>query len=236
MNEYKMAPRGKGKMGKRVYKRRGKGRSRPKTTLANRSNLSPVPARFVTKMKYAEAVTVTGAGLQKYYWNLNSLFDPNQTGTGHQPYGFDQLCGPTGVALYNRYRVYKVDYVLTVANDSYNIHYGVLPNNAGLSLIGNVSEMRENPRAQYAVQNPGGTLKKITGTISLPALVGRTKSQYMADDRYQAVYNASPDESMTLGCFSQGLNDDTGVSMSHTFNIMLVYHCEFFDPHALDQS
>ena len=31
---------------------------------------------------------------------MNSLFDPDQTGTGHQPYYFDQFA-----ALYNRYTV-----------------------------------------------------------------------------------------------------------------------------------
>lgn len=232
MNEYKMAKR---QFKRKRIIRKKRGVKRP-TTLANTTGLSPIPSRYITKLKYAEAVTQTGFGMQKYFWNLNSLFDPNQTGGGHQPYGFDQLCGPAGSALYNRYRVFRVDYVLTVANDNYNIHYGVLPTNEGASLISNVSEMRENPRAQYAVQNPGGTLKKISGSISLPALVGRTKAQYMADDRYQAVYNASPAEAISIGAFSQGLNDDTGTSMSHTFNILFVFHCEFFDPGVLDQS
>lgn len=34
---------------------------------------------------------------------LNSLFDPDQTGVGHQPYGYDQLCALAGP--YNRYKV-----------------------------------------------------------------------------------------------------------------------------------
>jgi len=221
---------------KRMPMRRRRGGRKGATTLVNMSGLSPVPSRYITKLKYAEAVTVTGIGPQVYQWNLNGLYDPNRTGTGHQPYGYDQLCGPVGTSLYNRYRVFRVDYVLTVANDNYNIHYGVLPSNVATPPITNVSEMRENPRAQYAVQNPGGTLKKIKGTISLPALTGRTKQQYMADDSYQAVFNALPNEVMTLSCYSQGLNDDSGSSMSHTFNILLVYHVEFFDPHVLDQS
>lgn len=207
-----------------------------KTTLANRSSLAPIPARYITKMKYAESYLLTGAGLRTQQMNLNSLFDPNRSGLGHQPYGFDQLCGPAGTALYNRYRVFKVDYVVVVANDDYNIHYAVLNTNDASPPIGNVSEARENPRCQYKCQNPGGTLKTITGSISLPSLMGRTKAQYMASDNYQSVYNASPAELAVMNIYAQGLNDDVSVSMTHTVNVLLTYHVEFFDPHVLDQS
>lgn len=216
---------------------RGKTRKMPrkaayKTTLVNRANLAPVPSRFITKMKYAEAVVLSGTGLRSYQWNLNSLFDPNRTGTGHQPYGFAQLCGST--SLYNRYRVFAARYVLSVANDTYNIHYAALPANGNTLPISNVSEARENPRCQYNVQNPNGTLKRLTGKVNLPALTGRTKQQYMSDDRYQAQYNATPDETMTLNIYCQGMNDDTGVSMSHTVNILIEYYVEFFDPNNVD--
>lgn len=236
MPNYKMAKSGKGKRGKRAYGRRRPRRGGKKTTLANRSALAPIPARFITKMKYAESFVLSGTGLRTQQMNLNSLFDPNRSGLGHQPYGFDQLCGPSGSALYNRYRVYKVDYVVVVANDTYNIHYAVLNTNDASPPIGNVSEARENPRCQYKCQNPGGTLKTITGSISLPSLMGRTKAQYMASDNYQSVYSASPNELAVMNIYAQGLNDDVGVSMSHTVNVLLTYHVEFFDPHVLDQS
>lgn len=220
---------------KRMQFRRKRTQRKPKsTTLVNASSLSPIPSRFITKSKYCEAVTISGTGVQRYVWNLNSLWDPNRTGVGHQPYAFDQLFG-TGL-LYNRYRVFKVDYVVTVANDNYNIHYAVLPSNVDTPPISNVSEARENPRCQYAVQNPGGTLKKITGSVYLPALTGKTKQQYMSDDSYQSLWNSSPSEIMTLNVYSQGLNDDVSVSMSHTVNIALVYHYEAYDPNPLDQS
>lgn len=220
---------------KRMPARRRRGGKRS-VTLANRSALAPIPARYITKMKYAESFVLTGTGLRTQQMNLNSLFDPNRSGLGHQPYGFDQLCGPSGSALYNRYRVFKVDYVVVVANDTYNIHYAVLNSNDASPPIGSVSEARENPRCQYKCQNPGGTLKTITGSISLPSLMGRTKAQYMASDNYQSQYNTSPSELAVMNIYAQGLNDDVGVSMSHTVNVLLTYHVELFDPHVLDQS
>lgn len=220
---------------KRTIRRKRMMKKRP-TTLVNRANLTPFPSRFITTMKYAEAVQVSGIGVRSYTWNLNSLFDPNRTGLGHQPYGYDQLCGTVGLAPYNRYRVFKVDYVVSVLTDTYNNHYCILPSNNSPPPISNVSEARENPRAQYAIQNVGGTVKKIVGSVYLPALTGKTKSQYMSDDSYQAVFNANPGELMTLNVYAQGVNDDESVPMTHTINILLKYHCEVYDPHNLDQS
>lgn len=221
------------RLGRKLMRRYRKKKS---TTLVNTSALSPIPPRYITKMKYAESYTLSGTGLRTQQMNLNSLFDPNRSGLGHQPYGFDQLCGPAGSALYNRYRVYRCDYVISVANDTYNIQYAVLNTNDNSPPIGNVSEARENPRCKYQVQNPNGTLKVMRGSIAINSLMGRTKAQYNAADSYQAVYNASPAELAVMNIFVQGLNDDVGVSMTHTINVLLTYHVELFDPHALDQS
>ena len=51
--------------------------------------LHPIPQRFITKMKYAEQFATDGNG--RYAFNLNSIFDPNRSGVGHQPYGYDTL-------------------------------------------------------------------------------------------------------------------------------------------------
>lgn len=222
-------------MAKRQFKRKRivrKRRAARKTTLFN-TGLTPLPSRYLTKLKYAQALTVSGVGLQSFTWNLNSLFAPARTAhpSNHQPHGYDQFA-----PLYNRYRVYGVKYVISCANSEYNIHFACLPSNSAIPPITNVSECRENPRAQYRTQNPGGSLKMLKGYVNLPALTGRTKSQYMADDSYQAIYNLSPTEIMTLPVFVQGMNDDTGVAMTHTINIMLEYHVEFFDPVPLEQS
>lgn len=210
---------------KPMWKKRGQ-----RTTLVNTS-LRPVPTRFITKHKYAEAVTLSTAGLNVYKWNLNSLYDPNRTGTGHQPYGYDQI----GL-LYNRYRVISCKYVVSGIADSSNIAVACLPANDTATVISNVSEARENPRCKYLVQNPGGTLKVLKGNVYLPALTGRTKTQYMSADSYQAQVGASPTELMVLNVFGQGLNDDPTFAPGITFNILLEYTVEWFDVVNQDQS
>jgi len=51
--------------------------------------------------KYVEAIQVTASGTcAKYFFNCNSMYDPNATSTGHQPMYFDQVA-----ALYDHYTV-----------------------------------------------------------------------------------------------------------------------------------
>jgi len=62
-------------------------------------------------LKYCEQITLSGStggviGVERQF-GLNCMFDPNLTGVGHQPMGFDEL-----MALYRRYRVWKVDFKL----------------------------------------------------------------------------------------------------------------------------
>lgn len=61
-----------------------------------------LPFKIVQTMKYAENVnlTSTAGALATYQFSCNGLFDPNITGSGHQPMYFDQMS-----ALYNHYHV-----------------------------------------------------------------------------------------------------------------------------------
>jgi len=62
----------------------------------------PIPKQLYSRLKYAEQVTFTlnTSGLGSYIFSANGLYDPNITGTGHQPMYFDQL-----MTLYNHYTV-----------------------------------------------------------------------------------------------------------------------------------
>ncbi len=65
-----------------------------------------MPQMLKTKMRYAAVVALTNGGITgvfgtEYVFRLNSLFDPDLTSTGHQPYGFDQLS-----LFYGSYRVH----------------------------------------------------------------------------------------------------------------------------------
>ncbi|MEO5351369.1 MAG: hypothetical protein H7836_17265 [Magnetococcus sp. YQC-3] len=178
-------------------------------------------------MKYSETIATSALG--EYRFNLNSIFDPNRSGVGHQPYGHDTL-----QTLYNRYRViscgYRIQAVQTATGAP--IQLACQPANEQLTYT-TISEMKENPRTKYVTVSPGAPAVYLSGKVYLPSLVGRTRAQYMADDRYQAEYGASPVENAILNIKSQTIAD---VDSSFTCNVMLEYTVESFDIKHLGQS
>lgn len=222
----RQAPKRKQMKRKLVSKRKSYG-----TNVLVGKTLNPVPQRTIVKMKYAEAVQSSLiAGVANYQFNLNSIFDPNRTGIGHQPYGRD-----TFETLYNRYRVISCSYVVsTLSNNGFVTQLAVLPANEAL-VMSSVSEARENPRCKYTIQSPNAPIRLLTGNVYIPSLVGRTKAQYMADDCYQAQMSASPVEAAILNIFT-GLISDNSTADSNIINVTLEYTVEFFDVKHLAQS
>ena len=205
-----------------MYKKR---RYAKKRMVVNRA-LQPIPQRYICKMKYSADVSTSSTG--QYLFNLNSVFDPDRTGIGHQPYGHDTLS-----LLYNRYRVISCGWRITAPTSlSTIIQLGALPSNEVVPIV-SMDYIRENPRAKYHCQMPGGNCLVLSGKSHLPSLVGRTSQQYMADDRYQAQVGTSPSELAILNLFTATA---TGAPLAAPINIVLEYTVEWFDVINVAQS
>jgi len=212
---------------KRVMSRKARKTKRgyKPTSVVGRS-LNPIAQNYICKLKYCTAVNTDGSG--RYTFNLNSLFDPDLTGVGHQPYGYDQLA-----VLYNRYRVIGTSWHITCLKQSAPVVLAALPANE-TTAITNCSEMRENPRSKFINQNPGSAVKILSGYTSIPSLVGRSKAQYMSDDRYQADVGSSPAEFARLNILA---NSSADVALAgEPLQVTLEFMVEFFDLKHLAQS
>lgn len=191
------------------------------------------PHRYVT-LKYAENLQLNLAATtgSQYSFNLNSIFDPDRTGVGHQPYGFDQLA-----ALYNRYRVLKANWrvVFSPANTSYQAL--VLPLNgtlvASITTSGTWNTAAESPRAKTWIQGASGQSKEIVGGISLNDLNGCLWVEYLGDDRFEAQVTNSPIELMTLNI---GLYNPGASAIIINYNVEIWYEVDLHDPLPLGGS
>lgn len=192
----------------------------------------PLSQRLRTTLCYVEKIVLSGLSSFDYQFRLNSLFDPNLTGTGHQPKGFDQLA-----ALYNRYRVYRAKYRVTFAQTSNTIplYCGAAPTNT-LTGFTDITDHAETAFCNYIVavnSNPLPT-GDFTGSVDLAVLNGKSRVAYAADDTTQALVSTNPAEQLNLHVMVQTLDNSTNVSM--TFIVQIWYDCEFSDPAQLGQS
>lgn len=98
---YESGPRPTRTAALRSQQTRRKGKPRNKMVSVPRNKLA-FPQQMKTKVRYVERVDFqpTGSNVFQYQFRANNLRDPNVTGTGHQPRGFDQF-----MDVYNTYTV-----------------------------------------------------------------------------------------------------------------------------------
>lgn len=148
------------------------------------------------KLRYCENIAINPAlgTTGTYTFAASGLYDPNISGTGHQPYGFDQL-----MALYNKYHVTgsKIRVTLIGGGSTPNCIFGV-------KLCDLTTMNTSDP--QYALEQPGFS-KKIfgngaqTSNLSVSKCYSarkffrrKSKSDIIDDDTLGGTSSANPNE------------------------------------------
>jgi hypothetical protein len=93
-------------------------------TLLHHVPLFPISTLRTGQVYFESAVSLTGAaGIQSsYVFSANGAYDPNITGTGHQPMGFDQM-----MSLYEQYVVVRASIkALFVSNTQAPTRVGIV--------------------------------------------------------------------------------------------------------------
>ncbi len=70
-----------------------RGGSRPNTVAHFKTPLFPAVVREYGQLYYDYGLNITTPSTAlaiNYFFNANGMFDPDTTGTGHQPFGVDQ--------------------------------------------------------------------------------------------------------------------------------------------------
>lgn len=204
---------------------------RRQLVIPNQLFSSSFPREMKVRLNYFELQSFTGtAGIANdRVYNLNSIYDPYVTGTGHQPQGYDQWA-----SFYGRYRVDACKAVVTFTGSTSGsgIIVTVLGNNDGAA-INDPSVGAETPLAQTAHYAEGGPAVVLRKTFDLALITGVTPTVYKSDDRYQSNFGSSPSEIITLHVLTTDLNT-AAVPMSYT--VHLVYEVTMFDPIQLPLS
>jgi hypothetical protein len=99
----------------------------------------PFPRSMRCNHRYVGLISVNPAigSVGVYQFSANGLYDPDITGTGHQPMGFDQLC-----TYYNHYEVVRSVIRATAVNsqEGAGFNFGIkIDDNAALATVSNES-------------------------------------------------------------------------------------------------
>jgi len=229
------------KWGTTVTKRR-KPQYNPMRGISVRTADFGFPDTFSTKVKYADVFTLTGGvgAIGNQVFTVNSLFDPDLSGIGHQPMWFDQICGPQGTAPYGRYRVKGAKVKVTFATVS---PPSISVTNVTPVLVGTMASRSSTLTASTSSQllESNNTTLKILGDKGSGASTQVVYNSFnpkidlgidAEDEALSASYNASP----FLGWFVHLFKlDDTGGGQVKAY-VEIVFDCVFFSRNEVAQS
>lgn len=193
---------------------------------------TPVPYRYV-KFNYVNTLSFTASttiGLQRYA--LNSLYDPNSSGTGHQPKGYTQWS-----AFYYRYLVTGVKIEIRLLSTGEAGVIGFAPHNAS-------SDIGTSSTLQSLIENKWTTYKMIPSNNNRPIIIkkylpidkilGITRRKLTDDDMYTALFTGSPADIVYATIFGQASDKLSNFSVNG--EVRLTFYSKLFDPKILPQS
>lgn len=165
-----------------------------------------MPNKFSHTLTYYDnALTINPSvgTVAQYVFCLNGLYDPNVTGTGHQPNGFDQM-----MSLYHYYNVIGAKCTFTVRNKdtTYSMYAGAFVHQSSSPTL-SISEIMENGNGVYSLLSPSGiegSKQSMTATWSARKWFGTKR--LIGEDSYQALKTANPSNAAYLVIWAAGRN------------------------------
>lgn len=193
-------------------------------------------------LRYSDRLTLTTSTKTsaEYTFRLNSLYDPDYTSTGHQPYGHDTLA-----TLFRNYKVHAVKMICRFRNitagSADNMCYirGVQETDtttAGTTVGSQLRESRQYLKLGYLkpvwtlVGDGSGSQTVLKAFIPLKKYA---TSRMLDDDEYGAAFGANP-TNVIWGII--GWAGETVSSQSVDVHVDLQFFCEFSNPIMLSQS
>jgi len=184
-------------------------------------------ARTVRQLRYSDSfqLTSTAGTVATYVFAANGMFDPNVTGTGHQPMGFDQM-----MVFYNHYCVTKARLILVASNASSVPTSVVLRQDASPTPITTIDRILEIGGNSYVHLDAAGSTnaqKELKLSLDIAKLQGITWTALMADSTLRGDSASNPTE---LSYFHCQVMSAAGFTAVVNFDVLIEFTSYFMEP------
>lgn len=204
-------------------------------------SLNPLPFSRTVRLRYNEYVTFNPAGnIATYIFSANSLYDPNTTGTGHQPFMYDKMADN-----YNHYLVLGSKITVTFWTEDAAGIYGAI---AGIKLSDDMAIAPTGGVQTVIEHGPKYSTWKFLRTNANdnhnPVTVSKTFSakkffglKDVKDNRGEmgAAINTNPMETAYFVLFASHPDQATDLPVIHA-NVTIDYIANFNEPKDQTQS
>lgn len=212
------------------------GGTRVDSTLLRTQPLFPIAKEIKGMIYYDYQKVLTGGvgSVPTHYYSANGLYDPDVTGTGHQPMGWDQM-----MALYEQATVLRAHIKVTFASAGEHARVGIYLNPDTTS-----------PGLPRLVENGLMIMDKVTGpstangqyaystlelACDIPKYFGRRRGEILADPQMYNTIASNPTEQVYFAvCAWAGF--DAAADVTVAYDVTITFDAVFWEPKKLTSS
>lgn len=200
----------------------------------------PIPKFADITFRYVDRINLdpgSSGAVAQYFYSANGMYDPDITGTGHQPLGFDQWI-PT---FYNHYCVYKSEISVTFYSqigDATGQTIAFLGLSDDTTTAATFTPMIENPSYKHKFVGSIGSGHDVTTlkhSCNLPTQFGMTKEAYLSSDNKRGTSTGNPTEQSYYNICLSG-NNITVNPNNVSALVQIIYHARLSERSEIQQS
>lgn len=216
---------------RRKFPKKRRRRSRGPTTLKVMKKI--IPDRTLIKMRYVSdhVLNPVANDLATYKFSCNGMYDPDISGTGGQPYGYDQW-----MAFYNHFTVLgsKISVGFASANSDLvtgSALVGIATRANSTTLDPDSQLIREQPNTRWRYVRPlnSGQRTTVTSKFSARKFFGKPKGGVLSEYDLRGSTTSNPTEEAYWHIFAGGVIPSYDVG-NITANVVITYVAMLTEP------
>lgn len=178
----------------------------------------PFPRTMRAILRYSSTFNLGPGmgGTAHQLFRATSIYDPDLTGLGHQPYGHDTFQG-----IYNHYRVVKAVIKITSVEGEGNAIFGLTMTDDS-TVSGSYDTVREVKPTKWIAVGDSNQSQCLTQTYDAMQTFGPAMQE-----RLVGSFGIDPVENQYFDVWMQAANGPTGTAQLHSFVAAISYYVEF---------